>query len=460
MASKSPAPALERIAVFLHDGRVWYSALYEKADGETHGVGGGGPREASTEKVIPERLLAWARERKARLLRLLVPGDVYSLQMELPEDLGLEETETALRFESAATTGGDPDTLFVAAVRARSLLNDGEENQILAAAFDRDDLERWQRQCSEHGFGLQGIGSLQLAAFGHYASRGESIVNLLFMREHKSFACSRNGEGSMLAARNIPVGFPRSEDMRDWSETVAKRLGEVPGPLRILLASDAPEAVDEQMRGLLALPDTPVERLERVAPIVMAKAASAEAGALDSSCPLVPLAVEKQGVGFWLEILMALLLLATIAGLWGAHRYMISECAVLRKRIESKESVDAKRQSLRNQLSHVMEEAESARSMEAFIGIPERLDAGLLHVIAALETEVPSKVRITRVREEKDLIRIEGYALNEQALNTLQERLRLRGNEQGLTVELRETERKPEVGETRFVFLLTKTAER
>ncbi len=156
-----------QLGVVMHDGDRWYAVVYRHRRGRWHAVESAW-FEHPNPKHLPGDVLGWVAERGAGRLRVIVHGEVYSLRMSLPERAHPEEIHTGIAYEAASEMGVDAQFLRVSAVRGDSYRLGGSADQVLVVGHEQPVLERYHRDCREHGLRCEGVGCLALVALARH----------------------------------------------------------------------------------------------------------------------------------------------------------------------------------------------------------------------------------------------------------------------------------------------------
>lgn len=394
-----------RVAVVLHDGAAWHALVFAPAKPRPRLIarmtaGGQNPRD------LPDGVLDFAEEHGARRIRLVMTQNVHPLRAELPTDAEAEEIQTAIAFEMMAETGGEADRLRVAATRAELLRMGAPSGMLLAAGFEQEMLEPYERTCLKAGLDFEGIAALELALLGAHAER-RSEARLLFLRRDAGFYAVPGTELSPLSVGSLSLGV--REDPREWEperrERLVKRFALHPSVPLVVCCTPMPDAERrEQLRSLLGDTvepefrdlETDIESLARQVAETPEPGVPAGGGAL-----VGPRAPEKDPhrAGTWLFFLMLL-----AAACWTGQRWMglRTERAILAERAKAWEQIQQERKSLQAKLDALNAERKGAEEATAILEVRTPLPEGLMPLLDALDRTMPEFTRVTSIEQSAD----------------------------------------------------------
>ncbi|MCB1092430.1 MAG: hypothetical protein KDL87_12915, partial [Verrucomicrobiae bacterium] len=97
----------KRMAVLAHDGRDWFAFSFHRQAVARF-------KEAGSSTSIPNTVLGFLREQRAKSVRVLLEGEVRRLEISLPAKLSFSEVSAILAHEVAEMSGTDGTTLVCA----------------------------------------------------------------------------------------------------------------------------------------------------------------------------------------------------------------------------------------------------------------------------------------------------------------------------------------------------------
>jgi len=154
-----------KTAVLVYDGEHWHGGVFVRQHGEWSSVETQSVAARSL-KQLPSELLDWMQSHGVKDVRLLVPADVRSMQMEMPEDFEMDELHTALSYELAGETGVDAHLHRLATVSTMHCGLGGDLHSYLVAEFDLRQMEMYQHQLGLSGLQFEAIGALEMGVMG------------------------------------------------------------------------------------------------------------------------------------------------------------------------------------------------------------------------------------------------------------------------------------------------------
>ena len=186
-------------AIFLHDGYCWYGSVY-KDDGVVSKIFD----ISDSEKLAPE-LLQWALEQNAKQVKVALLADLHNINMELPDGLDMEQTHTAIAWETAELTGRNAMGVRHASCKISSFGIENSSGELITASFKTSLLKDFNSQCNAYRLEFLGVASIQSAFLSlHLKDEKRKNKNLVLLLDTGVFAfISNTGRGSKTQMRNI-----------------------------------------------------------------------------------------------------------------------------------------------------------------------------------------------------------------------------------------------------------------
>lgn len=177
----------KRMAVLAYDGRDWFAFSFHRQDTNRF-------KEVGSATSIPAGVLNFLREQRAKVVRLLLEGEVHRLETTLPAKLSFAEASSMMAHEVAELSGTDGMGL-VCAVGSGSVVG-SLDPCTLCGAFDRQQVDGLRLQLTQAGFQFDGVGSLEMACAAHWNAHHD--------RDKESLILFRWDHGFVLPARSLP----------------------------------------------------------------------------------------------------------------------------------------------------------------------------------------------------------------------------------------------------------------
>lgn len=417
-----------RMAVFLHDGSTWHGYVFAPGRPRWRSVArlttpGQNPRN------LPPSLLDFAEKHGARRVRLGLPQNVQTLRAELPSDAEPEELQTAMVFELASETGGEVESIRVAAARAESFGMGASPDCVMAASFEQSALDQYAKACHAAGLRFDGIGALELAVLGAHAEESPD-ARLLLLRRDAGFYAVPATEHSPMTAGAVALGVHEDERELDAErrERTQRRFALHRAlSLSVWCVPMPDEARGEQLRALVGEgADVRLRSFEAAVETVARQfAETAEVGVPAGGGAVVgPRAPEKDPhrAGTWLFFMV---LLATIGGL-GLYGYTLrTRLTLLEEKTQAWEAITQQRETLEGKLSGLKAERARCEETVELLATKSPLPPGLLALLDALDRAMPEFTRVTSiVQDAKGGFEIQGHTAVQDSLNQLVEGLK------------------------------------
>jgi len=442
----------ERIAVILLDEQLWHSALFERDEHGIHGIGGLGPKakiNAVNPDEIPEGLLNWALARKANSVCLLIPSDIVCLQIEIPKQALIEEKQSALQFELAALTGEFPETISVIACSNK----ENQSTGIWASYFHTNRINNWQNRCNAFKLHLCALGSLQILLCQTIAKSLET--NFLLMQQQKTLLFMPTTQGIVI--RNIPIGYS-PDDRSAWAEMMSTRFEELnDNPLHIMVSHIDPHEVEKQIKNLFHSSNIKIELLERNIPKMMSIAAQRIPEETNAThCELLRFK-KKNSHHIIFDGILAVALIFCLIALFLWRQQMVHQKQQLQQWSEIQEKCEEQLNKILLKKDQLEDEYEKQLSRNQFFENNHQVDPEFIMIFSLLERLMPSRVRISEMSKENNIIVIKGFAKDTPSLNRLSEGLFGSLNARGITANLQKINRDNNYAEHEFVVEITKS---
>lgn len=362
-------------------------------------LGGHNPR------VLPEPLLDFADKHGARRVRLVLPQNIHTLNIEVPRDAEPEELQTALAFELGGETGTQVEAIRVAAARAETFRMGAAPNMLLGAAFDEAVLNQYAASCRAAGLTFDGAGALELAALAVHAERHPKS-RLLLLRHDTTFYAVPATEASPMTAGAVAFAageeaYAELDDER--YERIIRRFNlHLTLPMCICCLPMPSESHKQQLREL-AGGRAEVEFRDWAAEfedLARQVAETAEVGYPAGGGAVVgtrPPDKDPHRAGTWMFFL---LLLITVGGL-GLYWYLLrTDLMLLNVKAEAWETIQQKRQGLQQQHDGLRAERSRCEQTVLLLQNKSPLPRGLLPLLDALDRAIPEFTRVTSIEQD------------------------------------------------------------
>jgi len=193
------------VAILVYDGESWNifivsSEKREVLDEKTH---------VSARKCdsIPPKILEWIIEHETSRVRIVLPSELHNISLELPGKLDMEQTHTAIAWETAELTGANSQGVRHASCRLSAFGIEENREQIITASFPMDWLRNYKSECNAYGLEFEGVLSLQCVFLAlHRGSTERMSDSMILLGQGGVFAFfpkDRRSGGVLM--RNIAV---------------------------------------------------------------------------------------------------------------------------------------------------------------------------------------------------------------------------------------------------------------
>ncbi len=444
------------LAMVIHDGSEWHVYLYSLNDGSWQ-RGKTGRFPGRNPHLLPEKLTAFAAEHGAQRVRILIPSEVYTIGIELPEDHEPEEAHTALAFELEGETELEVHAMRLAAVRADRFRMGGTSNNVLATPFENSLIQAFDDACRAEGLNFEGVGSMELAVLNYHA-RNFVEARCLLLRRQSSFYVIPATQGMPFAAQSIPATFS-PDDAAEHQERYerVKRRFKTHADLPLVVWSAGPP--DDERRVIISTVageqvETTVENIhDSIAEIALHAASAREVGTMFNGCALVGKSEKPKDpyrAGTWIFFGILVMCFLTLG-----VRYldMRSDLAVARAREAAWRELEQKRKTLKSKADGMLDERNNCLAIVRQLSGGRNLPAGMLELLDMLRKEMPMYTRLIRLHQnKKGILVLEGTTFYQQAIDILSQSMCRAMQPLGLHVEPVGIEGKELNGELRFTF--------
>ena len=446
-----------RVAVFLHDGANWHAHIFTFGKPRWRSVArtvvvGPNPRS------LPEALFDFADKHGARRARLVLPQNIYMLNTQLPRDAEAEELQTAMAFELGTETGADIESLRVAAAQAETFRMGATADMLIAAVFEEDVLEQYEKACQAAGFDFDGAGTLELATLGAHAERCPEARLLLLRRDTAFYAVPATDLTPMTAgavAFGVDENHQREQD-EERRERIVRRFNlHMALPMSICCIPMPEQHRMEQLREL-AGGGAEVEFRDfdaDVEDVLRQVAQTAEVGFPAGGGAVVsrrPPEVDPYRAGTWIFFLVLLMAVIFVGLFW----YKLhSDLTAIEVKSDAWNEIKSKRDALEQKYDSLRSQRSKSEKTVDLLTQRTTLPAGLLPLIDALDKAVPEFTRITSIEGDgKGGFLVYGHTAVQSGLINLERGLLAELGELGHPVEQRELRRMEDSLEYGFVF--------
>jgi hypothetical protein len=413
-------------AILLFVDGQWTAVVFRHARGEWE------PQDSerfagASSRQFPDGMLRWSAECGARRVRVVVPGDVHTLRMDLPEDLDIEETHTAIAYEASPEIGTEAHLLRVSAVAAEQYRLGARPGTVLVAGHERDVLDRYAADCENHGLRFEGVGPLELAALARHG-REAAAERLLILRRHAGFLAVPAGEHSDFFLGGFAFGALSQEDPDREAERLAQArrsfglLAET--PIHVVATSPLPDERIAALRTALGVTaEFRVESMDDFAPRMLRHVAWSPPVGTGNGCALVglpPRVKDPRRVGTWMCIGVILVAAAALLLLW---KNAANDLAAVRQREREWEALVAARAEASKQYEGILGHRNDLTAIHAALTNMKPVSPALLELVGVLKTSMPPYTRISAIRQVEGGMEVEGKALWPQGVSMLADSL-------------------------------------
>lgn len=411
------------VAIVIHDGREWHVYLFTP-EGNAWKPGATGMFAGQNPYHLPEKVTAFARDHGARRIRILIPGDVYTIGIELPDDHEPEEAHTALAYELEGETELEAHDMRLAAVRADRFRMGGTPNTVLATPFEGMRINAFDDACRSGGVDFEGVGSLELALLNYHA-RTHAQARCLLLRQQNCLYATPATAVMSFSVQSLSVSFsPEDAGAHpDRYERIARRLT-AQADLPVVVCSHGPPEAErlETLRATLgAQAGMTVVDIHDCAPDMARHAACArEVGTLSNGCALIGknrTPVDPHRVGTWLFCFIVVLCVATLGMRYLDLRWELHAAGT---RTIAWEQIEKERSRLSARYESLKQQRDQCQSIARMLTTGRPLPNGLLELLDVLGREIPHYTRVRRLSEnENGVLVLEGSTFYQQAVDQL-----------------------------------------
>ncbi|NCD32504.1 MAG: hypothetical protein EOL87_03705 [Spartobacteria bacterium] len=386
--------------VLVFDGEHWHIGIFQcnrrhSKPLETHSI------TSRNMKQLPTAVLDYLSEQQVMAVRLLLPADLHSLPMEMPEDVEHEELHTALAYEMAEEMGTAAHMLRLATVEASVYGMGCDAGVYIMAGFDTRQIEGYANQLKQIGIGFEGVGALELGALALHTQYAEE--RLLILRFQSGFYAVPGMEGQPFYMTSVQTGLKPEETSRDKERLIRlqRRLQTANHvPLRVITATaDGIPAKERVLEVVQETDKISTEALDDLMPALMQQVLNSRIGNSEMPCPLIgppPAPKDPHRSGTWICIGLVLLTLVYLGTRW----YYI-HCDLLgeQKRAQAWQVLVSKREQTANLCSSLKKSRNEQNRIYHILTETNRLPDGVIAVIDVLSTSIPQYTRITRFKQ-------------------------------------------------------------
>ncbi len=444
------------VAMVIHDGFEWHVYLYFMEEGAWHS-GKTAVFQGRNPHQLPENLTAFAAENGAQRVRILIPSEVYTIGIELPEDCEPEEANSALSYELEGETELEAHAMRLAAVRADRFRMGGTTNNVLSTPFEISLIRTFDDACRAGGLDFEGLGAMELAVLSYHA-RNFGEARFLLLRQQNCFYVTPATQSLPFAAQSIPVSFS-PEDAAGHPERYEriKRRFKTHTDLPVVIWSPVPpdeaclklvrEAAGEQTKIL-------VGRIhDHTAKIARHAAVSRKVGNLFNGCALVGKGQKPKDphrIGTWLFFSILILCVLTLGMRYLDMRWGLGKANA---RKAAWETLEKQRKNLKNKADNLRDERNNCQAVDQELSNVQYLPKGLLEILEMLRKEMPMYTRLVRLYQNNEgVLVLEGSTFYPEAIDLLSQAMCRVIQPLGLHVEPMGIEGEDLNGELRFTY--------
>lgn len=388
----------KRHAVLVFDGEHWHAGIWARAKSDWRceaSVAAG----SHNMKQLPADLLDWLQERQATHARVLVPADLHSMPLTMPDDFDSEELHTALTYEIAGELGTESHLLRLASAEAATYGMGGERGVYLAAGFDLGLVEGYALQLGRADIRFEGVGALELGMLAAHAQTPDNV--LLLLRNRSGFLAVPGSETRPFAVMPLQVGLIATGSDHE-AERIARLRRRLPpeNGLSVVTATGHEHDQNARVTELLGA-DTPFQLspLDDRLHDVMRTALAAAPGDCRAACPLIgppPVPRDPYRAGTWIALAVLLLTITYITTRW---TQLQTDLRTAEARIEFHEKLSAERTRLKNRSEQLLARRNNLMAVHRVLSETRMLPEGLLATLDVLASSMPPHTRISRLEQ-------------------------------------------------------------
>jgi hypothetical protein len=403
-------------AIFIHDGYCWYASVFNAGlvASKVFNI-------SDAENLSPE-LLKWALEHDVKQVKVAVLSDLHNINMELPENLDMEQTHTAIAWESAELTGKNALGVRHASCKVSALGIDFHSNELITASFKTDLLKNFKSQCTAFRLEFLGVASVQSAFLAmHISDENRKNKNFIFLSNNGVFAfILSNGKNSKIQMRNILFESENRNENSLFKNRFKIKLQHLPlsennsciyefkisksldddTTLKIIeniFFTEFPENKNE----LIHFNDS-TERLS----IIFNES---EAGNLNTNCPLAILPEVKLGKSGRANIISLFIILAALIYVIAySSGLFIRNISLKHSYTEMKSFID-KRNVVEGQLKALDKKLEKKQKLYSLMSSGKKENKKFLNFLNALASVIPPEMVLDYIQFNDGSITIQGY---------------------------------------------------
>jgi len=441
-----------RTAVLVYGNKSWHVFILSSRDKECLAE----LKEVNCEKsdTIPHRIFEWMLENETWRFRVVLPSELHNITLELPERLDMEQTHTAIAWETAELTGANSIGVRHASCRVSAFGIEKNSEQIITASFSVNALKNYRSESKAFGIVFEGVMSLQSVFLALHIARCREVNEaMILLGENSIFAFSpkdsRSG-GVMMRNISLDSGFnqnspdntnrfrnmlhrlesdilnlsvytallnedeikkPNIEKKHNYEKSILK----IAGNRRDLLndAKSVSEIFFEEF------PDAIERKLkfEDIKSLFLKIALGAEYGNLDMPCPMAILPMGKMEKTRKADRLAALiaagavLYVAFIGGFLFIKNYNLKRHNIQAKKFLNKEqSLNSKKEKLAKQL-------EKYKKIFSLINRGKSANIECLNFMKDIASVIPYGVKLDFMKYSKGNIQLQGSTLSQGAFS-------------------------------------------
>ena len=390
----------KKTAVLIFDGAHWHTGVYLRQKQGGEGVDSRTLASRSI-KQLPGSVVDYLVEQQVGAVRLLVPADLHSLSMEMPDDVEHEELHTALAYEVAEEMGQEAHLLRLATVEASVYGMGCEAGVYMMAGFDTRQIEGYVQQLKQVGIQFEGVGALELGLLALHAAHAEE--RLLLLRHRSGFYAVPGMEGQPFNMSSVQTGLEPEQSERDRERLVRfQRRLQAAGSVSMRVVTATMDGVPAAERVREVVPvggEVEVSALDDVMPELMEQVLMAAVGDSRCACPLVgppPAPKDPYRAGTWLCVAVVLLTLVYVGTRW---HYLRVDVQGEQERSAAWSVLEKERERTSGHYRSLKERRDRQNRIYATLTATNRMSAGLLPLVDVLAVSIPQYTRITHIKQ-------------------------------------------------------------
>jgi len=411
------------VAVMIHDGYEWHVYVY-RMDGGAWSAGASAAFPGLNPHQVPDEASLFARKAGARRVRLLIPNEIYTIAIELPQDHEPEEAHTALAFELEGETSLEAHAMRLAAVRADRFRMGGGAATVLATAFENGRLEAFDAACRAQGLAFEGVGPFELAVLNYHARHyGQS--RCLLLRQQNCLYAVPETASLPFAVQMLSFVFTPDESAThpERYERIVRRFKTQAG-LPVIVWSPLPPDNERMELIRAALGEetsiTVMHVHDHTAEIALHAASAPRVGTLFNGCALVGKGEKPKDphrAGTWMFLAIVTLCAAALGMQYLNLQWDLRAAC---SRDAAWKALEQQRKSLAGRADGMKKERDELLAIERELTQNNRLPKGLLPLLEMLTREMPVYTRLTKLYETAGgVLVLEGSTFYQQAIDRL-----------------------------------------